>query len=103
MSKFLERLVKTNYRYAGFTLYDKPIPFKTSSLFSDKYMIIQIHDTTPIGENSIVGFCGACTIKNNQIIPLDGDSYSQDMTVIGYSEFTDEKSNLCLDLLVDEW
>lgn len=103
MNEFLKRLIKTNERYAGFILYNKPIPFKATPIFSNKYIVIQIHDTTPIGENSIIGFCGICKVENDKVIPLDGDSYSKNMTVWGYSEFTDSENNLCLDILVDKW
>lgn len=103
MNEFLKKMVKTNERYMGFSLYDKPIIFKETPLFSDKYAAIQIHDATPFGENSIIGFCGVCKVENDRVIPLDGDLYSKNMTVWGYSEFTDSEGNLCLDLLVDEW
>lgn len=102
MSVFLEKLIKTNVRYIGFTLYDKEIPFKDTPLFSDKYVYIQIHDTTPIGMD-IVGFSGVCKVENDEVIALDGDSYTKEMTVVGYSEFKDDCGRLCLDLLVNEW
>ena len=102
MENFLDNLVKTNDRYKGFTLYSKPIPFKHTPLFSDKYVCIQIHDITPIGDHDIVGFSGVCKVKGNKIVPLDRDSYSPNMVVVGYSEFMNGDS-LCLDLLVENW
>ena len=99
---FLEELVKTNKRYKGFTIYSKPVPFKDTPLFSDKYWCIQVHDTTPVKDNDIIGFAGQCKVKNGEVVSLDGDSYSANMTVVGYCEFYNGDS-LCLDLLVDEW
>ena len=43
-----------------------------------------------------------CKVKDNKIVPLDGDSYSPNMAVVGYSEFMNGDS-LCLDLLVEDW
>lgn len=102
LNRFLETIVTSNKRYEGFTLLSHPTPFKNTPLFSDKYDLIQIHSTQPISKNDIVGFCGVCWVKDNHVVGLDGDSYSDNMIVVGYSEFLDD-GELCLDLLVSDW
>ena len=94
--------LKNNDRYKNFIYFDKPIPFNETPVFSDKYKVIQLHDTTLIND-FWTGFCGACKVKNGDVIPLDGDGYYKEMQAVGYEEFTDKEGNLCLDLLVDAW
>ena len=94
--------LKDRKRYKDFTYFDKPIPFNETPVFSDKYKVIQLHDTTLIND-FWTGFCGACKVKNGDVIPLDGDGYYKEMQAVGYEEFTDKEGNLCLDLLVDAW
>jgi hypothetical protein len=46
-----------------------------------------------------IGFCGAFSWKNNTVIPLDYDSYSENMTVYGYERIEDS-----VDILVgNDW
>ena len=102
MNRFLETFVTSNKRYEGFTLLSHPTPFKKTPLFSDKYDLIQIHSIQPISKYDIVGFCGICRVKDNHVVGFDYDSYSDNMIVVGYSEFLDD-GELCLDLLVSDW
>lgn len=94
--------LKDRKRYKDFTFFDKPMSFDKTPVFSDKYELIQLHDTTIIN-GSVVGFCGVCKVKDGDVISLDGDSYYKEMQAVGYEEFTDKEGNLCLDLLVDSW
>ncbi len=87
-------------RYKNFIYLNKETIFE--DLFRDKnYPIVQLHDTTPCGD-SIVGFCGTCSWINNELKPLDHDSYTSKMTVIAYSEFEHE-DKVCLDIIVTDW
>ncbi len=103
MDKKLMDILKSSERYSAFTLYDKSVLFKTTPLFSEKYEVIQVHDSTIIGETEICGFAGVCKVLNGEIRSLDGDSYSPDMTIIGYEEFKNNDGKLCLDVIADEW
>ena len=90
MDKELEKILKESERYKGFTLLEKPEPFNKH--FAGKsYPIVQVHSTeifeVSSGKKDIVGFYGQFEWKNNKITPLDGDSYSETMLVLGYEEF----------------
>ena len=97
-----KEIIKNDDRYEDFTIVDNPTKFK--DMFSDLTIeCVQLHLTQVWGE-SIVGFCGAFKWKDNKIIPLDGDSYSADVLVLGYDWFTDDDGMLCLDILVgNDW
>ena len=92
----------TDKRYKDFTYLDEPTEF--CELFKDQnYDVVQVHDTTPItGLGSIIGFAGQFEWKNNKLTPLDGDSYTSHMIVIGYNEFSHEGLK-CLDVLSEDW
>jgi len=107
MSK-LKSIIKKSNRYSNFILLDSPIPF--DELFKDKnFELVQLHSTQIIGKGDIkdiVGFCGVFYWQNNEIIPLDGDSYNKSMMVLGYEMFKNEEENIStgLDILVgNDW
>ena len=104
MDKEYENLINTlknSERYKNFTFLQNPEPF--DKLFDKKpYTFVQIHDMTPAGDD-IVGFAGICSWDGKTLIAADGDSYTKDMTVCGFSEFKDENKNLCLDILSNNW
>ena len=104
MSSFLKKVIETNERYKNFHLLDEPERFDHTFLFSDKYEAIQVHDTTPVGSNgNIIGFAGVCKVEGDDVVSLDGDSYTKEMVITGYQEFKNKDGKLCLDLMVDEW
>lgn len=47
-----------------------------------------------------VHFCGSFKWENNMIVSLDGDSYSDDVFVFGYEEFTNEEHNIAKGLSI---
>ena len=94
--------IKNNERYKNFTFLDKATPFCNTPLFNEKYECIQIHDSTEF-KGRIIGFCGVCKVENGDVVPLDGDSYYKEMTVIAYNEFFSKENKLCLDILVEDW
>ena len=98
---FVENL-KSNRSYKDFTFFNEPVNF--AEYFKDKaYDVVQIHDTTPVGGGiDIVGFAGTFSWSGNTLNSLDGDSYTLDMPVVGFSEFTKEGKH-CLDILTPEW
>lgn len=101
-----KKVISNSERYKDFTLLDKPGSF--CCLFADcDIHVVQLHSTegyeTPEGSD-IVGFCGAFQWIGNKLTPLDGDSYSETVLVLGYKWFSDKEQNLCLDILVgDDW
>lgn len=97
-----KEIVKNNNRYENFVIVDKPKPFNEMFAGQD-ISCVQTHSTQVVGEGDIVGFCGAFEWKDNKIISLDGDSYSENMTVLGYEWFESEGKK-CLDILVgNDW
>ncbi len=73
-----------------------------SRLFeNDDFDVVQVHDMTPCGKD-IIGFAGCFKWKDNTIVSLDGDIYSEDMNVIAYKKGSFEGKK-CLDILVEEW
>ena len=49
-------------------------------------------------------FCGACKSQNGELIPLDGDSYSEHEIVIRYEEWSSDLIKNGLTVVVDaEW
>lgn len=106
----LKTILKSSDRYADFIILDKPVPFNELYNGQDIEMVqlhsIQTYEIDKNGTKDIVGFCGQCAWKNNEIISLDHDSYSASMTVYGYSwwENKDENIEHGLDILVgDDW
>lgn len=98
MTEQLKEILDRNERYKNFTYLEEPIPFNV--LFKRKRIKeVQVHSST-IYHDSIVGFCGRFKLKDGKIVPLDFDSYNDDMRVIGY-EWTDKGM---LDILVEgDW
>lgn len=97
--------IKRIKRYENFNFLNKPEPF--CDLFKDKsYDCVQVHDLTPIGGSDVVGFAGQFLWHERRLKSLDGDSYTANMPVYGFKEFTyedHEETMLGLDILVDEW
>lgn len=49
-------------------------------------------------------FFGACKSKNGELIPLDGDSYSEDEIVVRYEEWSNDEIEHGLTVVVEaEW
>jgi hypothetical protein len=94
-----KEIVKNNDRYENFVIVDEPKPF--NKMFTDQDIsYVQTHSTTVVDENTLVGcFSGVFEWKDNKIISLDGDSYSENMIVFGYEWFENEGKK-CLDILV---
>ena len=104
MNEKIKQIIKSSDRYKDFTLLPSPMPFK--ELFEDQTSdCIQLHDMHFCGDDDIVGFCGQCKWENNQLTPLDGDTYYDDMLVYGYSWFENKEENVLsgLDILVSDW
>lgn len=116
-----KKVIKNIDRYKDFEILDKPIPF--SEFAKDKdWDLVQVHSTQVINigeiesddthtdKYDILGFCGAFSWRDNTLQSLDGDTYNENMLVLGYNEFqgfhtVDTVSNrLGLDILVgDDW
>ncbi len=98
----LKELLKDNDRYSNFTIFDVPVKFKDE--FANKPAnVVQLHSIQTYGDGKdICGFCGQCSWKNNVLTPLDGDSYSENMTVYGYNWWSNKEENIDkgLDILV---
>lgn len=49
-------------------------------------------------------FAGACKSKDGELIPLDGDSYSENEIVLKYEEWTTDNLKNCLTVVIKtEW
>ena len=108
-----KEIVKNSERYSDFIILDEPMSFKEFATDHGDIDLVQVHSTSVMelsnGECDIVGFAGQFRWRNNRLIPLDGDTYNEDMTVLGYDWFypvadTHLLSGECLDILVgDDW
>lgn len=99
----LKQRVSNLDRYKDFVFLKKPTEFDKTNLFSEKYAEIQLHDVSKIPEYpDVLGFCGVFKVESEEIVSLDGDSYSSQMIVVGYKEFV-YGNETCLDLLTIEW
>lgn len=95
--------IKNNPRYEDYIFLDEPVWFE--EYFNDKdYPIVQIHDINPISSRlpDPIGFVGRFRWKANEIISLDGDSYTSHMLIYGLDEFEYE-GQTCLNILTDRW
>lgn len=92
--------LKNHDRYKDFIFFDKEVKF--SDFFKDKTIeMIKVHDVTPIFDNAdIIGYAGEFHWENNEITPLDGDSYNQDMHIWGYHELD---PNGYIEILTEDW
>ncbi len=104
----LKNMLKNNNRYKEFKILDVPTPF--DQIMADQDIdIVQTHSIQTIetdGYTDIVGFCGQFTWKNNELTPLDGDTYNSKVLVYGYEWWENRENGIkCgLDILVgDDW
>ena len=101
----LKSVIENNERYENFKLLDKPTPFDVLMKDTD-FEVVQTHSAQIIkideNTNDIVGFCGQFLWKNNELEPLDGDSYNPHMIVYGYEKWSHESIKNGLDILVGE-
>lgn len=98
------KIIQSKYSYKDFLILDKPAMF--CELFAGQNIpCVQVHSIQVIqvcgNAPDIVGFCGVFKWNDDEIISLDGDSYSQSTIVYGYSWFSNGKDK-CLDILVGE-
>ena len=96
--------IKNNPRYSDFTYFDEPVMF--DEYFKDKnYDVVQVYDISPISDKypEPIGFAGKFEWKANTITPLDGDSYTSQMPIYGFEEFTSDKGLIGVDILTDKW
>ena len=99
-------VIRKQKRYQNFTLLDTPENF--NQLFANQTIRrVQVHSIAVSGtpdDPDIVGFCGAFQWRGNHLTSLDGDSYAENVRVLGYQWFLDRENRRCLDILVgDDW
>ena len=103
-NKMIEKwkfIVSLNKRYADFTILDEPYRRFDDIFANQDFQCVQIHSTELLSDAAdIVGFCGAFSWENGILTPLDGDTYAQDMAVLGFNSFLNKKGEKCLDILV---
>ena len=94
-----KKIIKNDARYKDFTVVDRLQEFE--DMFIDKDIdYVQVH---MISDDTII-FCGAFMWKNNELTPLDGDSYNKRTLVYGYDWFENKSGDKCLDILVgNDW
>lgn len=103
MPRFKEKwreVIYNNDRYKKFTVLNKPEKF--CDVFRDKDLpYVQLHSLELCNDDSdVVGFCGVCKWIGGEISPIDGDSYTKNMLIYGYSWFKDKDGADCIDILV---
>ncbi len=96
--------LKTIDRYKNFTFFEDPVPFN-EFFQGENYSLVQLHDIFNCGsvdQPEIIGFAGIFKWVGDILTSLDGDTYYDDMLVVGYNTFdTDEGTGL--DILVEDW
>ena len=102
----LKELLKNDSRYNNFIVLDKPVKFKEK--FANKNAeVVQLHSIYIGGKGEgICGLCGQCSWKDNILSPLDGDTYTEDMTIYGYEWWSNKEKGVekGLDILVyNDW
>ncbi len=102
----LRNIIEKEERYKDFTFLEKPMPFNIVFKNTD-ISTVQVHSSQIIEQDDyvgLVGFCGVFSWKDNKLTPLDGDSYNEKMSILGFSWFKDDKGNRCLDVLAgNDW
>ena len=98
LTKEQKAIIQRDNRYKNFTLCDPVRNFCDMPEFDKDIKCVQLHSTQLCGRD-IVGFCGSFAYKGRKVIPLDGDSYTREMPVYGYSWFT-KNGKICLDILI---
>ena len=94
-----KEIIKKLPRYKDFTIVEDLISF--NEMFKDTTIkVVQVHSVEVIAD-TIVGFCGVFEWDQNTLTPLDGDSYSEKVKVLGYNWFT-HGNDKCIDILVGE-
>ncbi len=97
----LINLKNNNTDYETFMFLSCPVKF--SECFKDTdYSIVNLYDIQQLAPNDIIGYCGVCKWENNQLYPLDGDIYCEEMLVYGYRKRF-ENGKTILDILVEDW
>lgn len=96
-----KRIIKSSDRYKDFIMLESPMAFNKVFSFQD-ISLVQLHSIQVCGKKNeyIVGFCGCFKWEDNKVTSLDGDSYSEDEMIYGFSWFT-YNGDRCLDILVD--
>lgn len=101
------KFIREIERYNGFALLDTPQKF--NEMFKNKdFNAVQTFSITKtvLGDLLDVGFCGQFKWENNTLTPLDGDSYNEEVLVMGYEEWSSKKKGVKngLNILVgDDW
>ena len=94
--------IRKDERYKDFKILPYPMSFDV--LFErDNIPVVQVHSVHMVLEDVILGFCGQFKWEGKKLTSLDGDSYNEQMTVLGFNWF-DYDGEKCLDILVDnDW
>lgn len=82
-----KEVIKHNDKYKNFVIVENPIHF-TEMYAGRDIPRVQLYSTSVFsvdGKEQLIGFCGVFEWKNNEIISLDQDSYSN-FLVLGYKE-----------------
>lgn len=91
--------LKKQERYRDFTIFEEPVPFESFAK-GKSYKTVQLHSIQPVLGQGIVGFCGVAKWEKDNILSLDGETYTKSMSIYGYEEF----GNGGIDVLVgDDW
>lgn len=100
-----KEVVKSDVCYKNFILLDKPVMF--CEMFANQNIpFVQLYSTQVYeteNKQYIVGFCGCFEWNNDEVIPLDGDSYSKNIMVYGYEWFIIENEKYLSILVGEDW
>lgn len=94
-------MISRDIRYMDYYLFDEPVIFSKWKANKDVDAVF-IHSILKY-KNSLIGFAGAFTWKDDYVISLDGDNYSKDMIVYGFKWSVNEDNEPILNILVENW
>lgn len=95
MEKFIDDEL-FNERYSSFIPMHEPKKFSEWQA-NKEIELVQVH-------SFLCGFCGAFSWKNNQLTPIDHDTYNPNMVVHAYEWFTLSDGTIGLDIIVgNDW
>ncbi len=96
-------IVSRSDRYKDFKLLPDNEPQRLAYFLNGMDVdCVQVHSIQMFEDGHIVGFCGQFAWENNELIPLDDDTYNRDMFVLGYKWWSNDKVKVGLDILVGE-
>ena len=95
MERLLEQTNATIFFYEMFTFFEYPEIVSFNDFFRDKdFQFVQVYNFSKATKSGMtMMYRGVFSWKNNEIIPLDGNSYDKEMNLCGFCILSSVKTN----------